>query len=1260
MQNELQSRWSAKLRNALPMMALAALGLVAWSGPKSAVAGPPIGINIQGVQDYNGDLLFADAMRESRDWRLADGSTEAPVDSLGWPTSDANVYVWAGAPNNVSGTYALSFTGQASIVANGSITNQVYNSGTNTTTATLTMTNTDLNIAFNNSKRTAGSATNTGVTNIKLMRPTTVGGSTTYPTSTVFTPALKAIVAKFSTVRFMDYLGTNGTIAKVWSDRVPPNYASQSVYKPGYGWQGAGGSWEYAIQFANETNKDMWVNIPEAANDTYVSNIALMIKYGSDGVNPYSTTQASPIYAPLNAGLKVYVEYSNELWNSGSAFAQFGMNVADATAEVNAGGSPLNWDGDTNTAYWGARRSAKRTMEISNIFRNVFGSSAMMTTIRPVLESQQGYTGFWLMEQAHMLQDYYNSSAHVTTPRPPSYYIYGGGGSAYYGPDNNSDTLTISNIWTSLGFVPATFAADEQSDSDYALGLYGKRLAYEGGASMDNVGHSEAVKAQAWGDARMTGIETANQTAWNQIGGDLLMYFNTVGDYQFAFTHDVNILNTPKLNGIDQINTSTPAVGNYGVAVPATIPAGNFLAPPTWFTIDPNNMDAAGYSTYTIYTATNSSATAYTIGLSAGSSSAGNQADVYLDGALVGTIAIPNNGKVYVNTPTVTSATIPAGTHGILIKAKTGTFGFGSVIVTTGAPAAPAPPTGLTATAGNAQVALSWTASAGATAYDVKRSTTSGSGYVTVSSPTTTSFTNTGLTNGTTYFFVVDAKNASGTSANSSQVSATPAAGGSGSLSGSSTTSTTAVNLTTEGTTDWIHFGNGAVPGIDRMSSGGSLISAYTVVGTGGANSYGNDPRPVSWTNGTPNTSGTNNLGGVYIAGVNNGFSITAPADTTQRTLVVHVGGWSSTGTVTAHLSDGSAADFNNTAAGNLSAQYDVNYTLIYKAGSAGKTLTVTWKMASGTGNVTINAAALVVNAGSAPAAPTGLTATPSNAQVALSWTASSGATAYDVKRSTTSGSGYVTVSSPTTTSFTNTGLTNGTTYFFVVDAKNASGTSANSAQVSATPFATITTGLKGWWKLDETSGTTASDSSGNSVNGTVTAGTWVAGKFANALSFNGTSSLVDVGDPAALNFAGQITVSAWVKPTAVASESIIMGHGWDGSTTPWWLSLTDATHIRLGHSGVQLDATASASLLGAWHLVTGVYDGTAYRVYLDGTQIATVNSALAPGTGTNTIRIGAINETNQKFFNGSIDDARIYNRALSAAEITSIFNGNG
>jgi hypothetical protein len=89
---------------------------------------------------------------------------------------------------------------------------------------------------------------------------------------------------------------------------------------------------------------------------------------------------------------------------------------------------------------------------------------------------------------------------------------------------------------------------------------------------------------------------------------------------------------------------------------------------------------------------------------------------------------------------------------------------------------------------------------------------------------------------------------------------------------------------------------------------------------------------------------------------------------------------------------------------------------------------------------------------GSAPSAPTGLTATPGNAQVSLSWSASTGATSYNVERGTASGGPYTTVNSPTTTGYVDTGLTNGKTYYYVVEAVNSVGTSSNSSQVSATP----------------------------------------------------------------------------------------------------------------------------------------------------------------------------------------------------------------
>ena len=106
-----------------------------------------------------------------------------------------------------------------------------------------------------------------------------------------------------------------------------------------------------------------------------------------------------------------------------------------------------------------------------------------------------------------------------------------------------------------------------------------------------------------------------------------------------------------------------------------------------------------------------------------------------------------------------------------------------------------------------------------------------------------------------------------------------------------------------------------------------------------------------------------------------------------------------------------------------------------------------------------IVSAFLQIVPGAVPPAPTGLVATPGNAQAQLTWNASSGATSYNVKRSTTNGGPYANVATGvTTTSFTNTGLSNGTTYFYVVTAVNASGEGPISNQASATPQGTTGT----------------------------------------------------------------------------------------------------------------------------------------------------------------------------------------------------------
>jgi hypothetical protein len=171
------------------------------------------------------------------------------------------------------------------------------------------------------------------------------------------------------------------------------------------------------------------------------------------------------------------------------------------------------------------------------------------------------------------------------------------------------------------------------------------------------------------------------------------------------------------------------------------------------------------------------------------------------------------------------------------------------------------------------------------------------------------------------------------------------------------------VNLTTEGTLDWTHWGLTSPSSFNRKSGVTAQISNYTRIGTGSVNRVKANPVAFSWTDGTPTASATNTPTGLYIIGVNNGFQITAPADTTDKTLKVYIGLWSARGRMEVTLSDSSAAAFVDTSIDNPSATSVGVYTINYRAGSAGQQLRVRWTMMTSYnsfGNVTLQAATLV------------------------------------------------------------------------------------------------------------------------------------------------------------------------------------------------------------------------------------------------------------------------------------------------------------
>jgi parallel beta-helix repeat protein len=223
-----------------------------------------------------------------------------------------------------------------------------------------------------------------------------------------------------------------------------------------------------------------------------------------------------------------------------------------------------------------------------------------------------------------------------------------------------------------------------------------------------------------------------------------------------------------------------------------------------------------------------------------------------------------------------------------------------------------------------------------------------------------------------------------------------------GSLSGSGAVgATSTVDLTAGGADDWAHWGfNGT--NIDHKAVSGNAVNHITETHVGSLQQYGNNANGYTWSDGTPTANAVATTTGIYIVGTGNSFTITVPADTTSRTLKLYVGGWMSAGTLTAHLSDGSAVDYTDSSFSNNGASYYAVYTITYKAGAANQNMTVRWQMASGAagGNVTLQAATL---SGGGIVTPPAISIAHKSGQagmIELSWLSVAG-TAYAVYKTT-------------------------------------------------------------------------------------------------------------------------------------------------------------------------------------------------------------------------------------------------------------------
>ncbi|MCB0429903.1 MAG: T9SS type A sorting domain-containing protein [Flavobacteriales bacterium] len=481
-------------------------------------------------------------------WESIANGGNATTDAQGWPTEDFRLLFFDhrpfGAWNpptddparfnvDVSGTYHLSFVGTATLSswsdAPIQFLNQTHDANTNMT---------ELDISFppggGSSQGTLGnygflmvnfSQTNSGngpgLKNIRLTRPGIPHWSPQY-----FRTAFLNALSPFQCIRFMDYLKTNVSAnnptypaTTTWSQR-------QQMSDPRYN---NAMPWEYVIALSNYFGRDIWINIPVAADDAYVTALANLMK---DRLRP---------------DVNIYIEYSNEVWNG--SFPQYQYNY---DAVLNA---PEDADIRNSTQYDDrrrARRTAKRVIRFGEIFEQVMCDKvSARARIRPVFAWQ---IGGWLPWYTDVL-DWIN-----TTYGPPKNYIYGIASAPYFndGGFGSSDTpqqivsLMSSN---SDANVDAIKTLAELADQ---WGLV--HLQYEGGP--DNGGGNTSNLANRITANRIPEVKTAviHNYADNWFSAtangnapvgtnDLANYFVLAGNVSrygcWGATEDINYLSDP-------------------------------------------------------------------------------------------------------------------------------------------------------------------------------------------------------------------------------------------------------------------------------------------------------------------------------------------------------------------------------------------------------------------------------------------------------------------------------------------------------------------------------------------------------------------------------------------------------------------------------------------------------------------------------------------------------------------------------------------
>jgi RTX calcium-binding nonapeptide repeat (4 copies) len=487
------------------------------STAKTNVKGRSLGIGLGGIADFSTELPFVNIFQSSRAWiPQSAGSWDTgkalDLDSSGWvkslpQDSFAGTLMMRDMPNVYrTGRYIVSYEGTGTLEygfdakkvdsesAVGRDVIQVDEAGSGG--IYLKITATDPN------------KTGDYIRNIRVYHEDDLP---LVELGVQFNPEFTQKIKDFGTLRFMDWMNTNGSPQKDWSDRPTPNDSS---------WARKGAPVELMVALANETGTSPWFNMPHQATNDYIAHFAAYVR---DHLDP---------------NLKAYVEYSNEVWNW--QFPQSHYAVDQAKAKW--GESPV---GGAGWMQWYGMRSA----QTAEIWKSTFG--AAQDRVVSVISTQTGWKG---------LEDpILNTPAWVAEGHAPAYksvdaYAVTG----YFGGNLGSpDNAAIVKSWQTdadggfgkafqqLGQGGLLPGADQQSVADTVRSFqyheniaqhYGlDMVAYEGGQHLVGIGGAEndlgisSFLMELNRRPEMKDLYTTLLNGWKNSGGTLFNHFIDAG-----------------------------------------------------------------------------------------------------------------------------------------------------------------------------------------------------------------------------------------------------------------------------------------------------------------------------------------------------------------------------------------------------------------------------------------------------------------------------------------------------------------------------------------------------------------------------------------------------------------------------------------------------------------------------------------------------------------------------------------------------------